>query len=416
MLITKEVIMSYIKVPKILLPQNIDMSKWAIIACDQFTARPKYWTELEKYIGDSPSTYKVVFPEIYLNKVDQEERISSINKEMKRYIDAGLFQEINNFVLVEREVENGKKRIGLMICIDLDAYDWHRVRVPIRATEDTLTERLPVRIKIREKANLESPHAIALIDNPERDIIEPLYGQRNKFKKLYDFDLNMGGGNIKGYEVPQSEKIIPKILSLLNQNEQVKKYGIDAGVLMVIGDGNHSVATAKVTWENIKATLSETERENHPSRYMLVEMINIYSGVDFKPIHRIVYNPSSDFLSGLSKELNGESNVKIVFSDHEDEIKAPDIASYTIMGVQKYIEKYLKENPQSEVDYIHNEGHLKEAVAESGGNTIGIVMPSFPREELVNFVVNVGNLPKKAFSIGEPQHKRYYLEMRKISN
>jgi len=414
MLIIEEGIMSYIKVPKILLPQNVDMSKWATIACDQFTARPKYWSELENYIANSPSTYKLVFPEIYLNKGDGDKRIFSINSEMKKYYEIGLFKEINNFVLVEREVENGGKRIGLMIAIDLDAYDWHRVRVPIRATEDTLTERLPVRIKIRENAILESPHAIALIDNPEKDIIEPLYEKRNNYNKLYDFELNMGGGNIKGYEVPQSEKIIPKILSLLDPKEQLKKYGIDAGVLMVIGDGNHSVATAKVTWENIKPSLTEAEKENHPSRYMLIELINIYSGVDFKPIHRIIYNPSPDFLPGLSKELEGTNKIKIIFSNHEETIKAPNIASYTIMGVQKYIENYLKNNPKCEVDYIHNEEHLKEAVTESENNTIGIVMPSFPREELVNFVVNVGNLPKKAFSIGEPQHKRYYLEMRKI--
>lgn len=406
--------MSIIKVPKILLPKNVDMSKWATIACDQFTARQKYWDELEQFVGSSPSTLKIVFPEIYLNKGQDEERIKKIETIMKDYYDTNLFYEVNNFILVEREVENGNKRIGLMIAIDLDSYDWHRVIVPIRATEDTLTERLPVRIKIRQNALLESPHAIALIDDPDKKIIEPLYERRADFKKLYDFELNMKGGNIKGYEVPNSESIIPKIMQLTDKETQIKKYGIDAKVLMVIGDGNHSVATAKVTWDNLKTKLSEKERVNHPSKYMLIELINIYTGVDFKPIHRIIYNPPKDFVEGLKKELGGDNEITILFCGHEEHIEAPENVSMTIMSVQKYIEKVLLNNPKMSVDYIHNEEHLKEALSDAPKDAIGIVMPYFKREELVNFVVNVGNLPKKAFSIGEPQHKRYYLEMRKI--
>lgn len=407
--------MSIIKVPKILLPKNVDMNKWATIACDQFTARQKYWDELEKTIGNSPSTLKIIFPEIYLNKGQDEERINKINATMREYYNSNLFQEINNFILVEREVENGGKRIGLMIAIDLDSYDWHRVIVPIRATEDTLTERLPVRIKIRQNALLESPHAIALIDDPDKKIIEPLYENRAKFKKLYDFELNMNGGNIKGYEVPNSEKIIPQIMRLTDKDIQIKKYGVDAKVLMVIGDGNHSVATAKVTWDNLKSKLTEEEKINHPAKYMLIELINIYTGVDFKPIHRIVYNPPKEFIKGLKNALGGENRVSVLFSDHEEYIEAPKNVSMTIMGVQKYIEKALKENPKMVVDYIHNEEHLKDALAEAPKGTIGIVMPYYNKEELVNFVVNVGNLPKKAFSIGEPEQKRYYLETRKIT-
>ena len=406
--------MSNVRVPKILIPnKSIDLQKWSTIACDQFCARPKYWEELENFVSDAPSTLRLTCPEIYLNKGDLEERILKVQAQMKRYLEQGIFEEYENFVLVEREVENGRKRVGIMIAIDLDKYNWERVRVPIRATEGTLVERLPVRIKIREKAPLELPHAIILIDDPDKSIIEPIYNQRESLQKLYDFELNMGGGRIAGYKIDDSESILQKLEDLLDADVQVSKYGIDAGIQFAVGDGNHSIATAKVMWEDLKKGLSEEERENHPARYMLVEMVNLYGeGMDFKPIHRLIYNPTPEFLEGLKEALNGESRLKIIVGDKEEYINCPDKASLTISAVQNYIEGYLKNNPQVEVEYVHNEEHLIDAIKESGG--LGIVMPEFPNSELVNFVVNVGNLPKKAFSIGEPEHKRYYLECKSI--
>ena len=373
-----------VKIPVVLIPRKgTDMSKWATIACDQFCERPKYWEELASYVGDAPSTLKITCPEIYLNNGNLDERIAEVWKTMNSYVADGLFVGREGFVLVEREVENGEKRVGVMISIDLDAYDWNRVRVPIRATEDTLVERLPVRIKIREKAPVESPHAIVLIDDPDKQIIEPLYAERDQMEKLYDFDLNMGGGHITGYAVNDSEALLVKLEGLLDKEVQTKKYGFDAGIMFAVGDGNHSIATAKVMWENLKKTLTDEEREGHPARYMLVEMVNLYGGgMDFKPIHRLIYTRDGNF------------------------------ASLTISAVQTYIESYAKLNKGFEVEYVHNEGHLKEAVDAADG--IGIVMPDFPNAELVNFVVNVGNLPKKAFSIGEPEHKRYYLECKSI--
>ena len=406
--------MSNIRIPKILIPnKSIDLQKWSTIACDQFCARPKYWEELESFVSDAPSTLRLTCPEIYLNKGDLEERILKVQAQMKRYLEQGIFEEYENFVLVEREVENGRKRVGIMIAIDLDKYNWERVRVPIRATEGTLVERLPVRIKIREKAPLELPHAIILIDDPDKSIIEPIYNQRESLQKLYDFELNMGGGRIAGYKIDDSESILQKLEDLLDADVQVSKYGIDAGIQFAVGDGNHSIATAKVMWEDLKKGLSEEERENHPARYMLVEMVNLYGeGMDFKPIHRLIYNPTPEFLEGLKEALNGESRLKIIVGDKEEYINCPDKASLTISAVQNYIESYLKNNPQVEVEYVHNEEHLIDAIKERGG--LGIVMPEFPKSELVNFVVNVGNLPKKAFSIGEPEHKRYYLECKSI--
>ncbi len=403
-----------VRIPVVLLPRKgTDMSKWATIACDQFCARPKYWEELTEYVGDAPSTLKITCPEIYLNSGNLDERIEEVRKTMTSYAEGGLFVGREGFVLVEREVENGEKRVGIMISIDLDAYDWNRVRVPIRATEDTLIERLPVRIRIRKEAPVEAPHAIILIDDPAKEIIEPVYAARDGMEKLYDFDLNMGGGHITGYAVPDSAALLDKLEKLLDPEVQKAKYGFDAGIMFAVGDGNHSIATAKVMWEELKKTLTPEEREGHPARYMLVEMVNLYGGgMDFKPIHRLIYSRDREFVEGLRKALNGSGKLKLIYKDGEEYIDCPEKASLTISAVQTYIESYSKSHKNFEVEYVHNEGHLKEAVDAACG--IGIVMPDFPNAELVNFVVNVGNLPKKAFSIGEPEHKRYYLECKSI--
>lgn len=407
--------MEIIKKPKILIPKNISFEKWATIACDQFCARAKYWEELEETIKDNPSTYKITLPEIFLSGKNVDEKIESVWKEMDKYLNEDLFEEIYNLILVEREVGDGKKRLGLMVAINLDMYNWERVRVPIRATEDTLLERLPARIKIRSKAKVELPHAIVLIDNPEKNIIEPLYAKKDELKCLYDFNLNMGGGNIKGYEVDNSDEIIDKIHALLNPKIQKAKYNQDAGILLAVGDGNHSIATAKLHWENLKKTLSKKEQENHPAKYMLVELVNLYGeGMDFKPIHRIIYNPDEEYVQGLKDALKGKGKLKIIYKGKEEYIDAPEKASLTIQAVQQYIDAQIKLRPEIEVEYVHNVEHLKEAMDEFDGVSLGIVMPEFPRDELIKFVLEEGNLPKKAFSIGEPEHKRYYLELRKI--
>lgn len=407
--------MDIIKKPRILLPKEIEYTKWATIACDQFCARPQYWEELVKEVADAPSSYKITFPEIYLSQGKEDSIIKKVWKEMDEYLNSDLFKEINNIILVEREVEDGKKRLGLMVEINLDMYNWGRVRIPIRATEDTLMERLPVRIKIRSKAKLELPHAIVLIDNAEKDIIEPIYARRDQLKPMYNFDLNMAGGNIKGYEVDNSDEVIAQIHALIEKDNQIKKYGHDAGILLAVGDGNHSIATAKVHWENLKKKLSKKEQENHPAKYMLVELINLYGeGMDFEPIHRIIYDTDKEYVDGLKKALKGKGKLKIINNGKEEVIAAPEKVSLMIQAVQKYIDEQVKLRPEIEVEYVHNEGHLIDAIKDHKGNSLGIVMPSFPREELLDFVLNQGNLPKKAFSIGEPEHKRYYLEARKI--
>lgn len=402
-----------VKVPKILLPKKgIDMEKWATIACDQFTSTPEYWERLVAFVGDSPSTLKLTCPEIYLSR-DVSGEVKKVQAEMRKYLDEGIFDEREGFVLVERQV--GKDyRIGLMAAIDLDAYDWHRVRTPIRATEDTLMERLPVRISIRKGAEIEAPHAIILMDDREKDIIEPLYAARDGFEKLYDFELNMGGGHIRGWLVPRlrEQEILDKIAALNTPELQIEKYGSDAGIMLAVGDGNHSVATAKVCYEELKQSLTGEQQKTCPARYMLVELVNLHGGgMEFSPIHRYFKVRDDEFVAKLKASLYGDGRLKIMYKGGEEYIKCPENAGTAITEIQRLVEAYIKETG-AEIDYVHDVIHLKECVDKSDG--MGIVMPAFSRSDLFGYVVNVGNLPKKAFSIGEAEQKRYYLECRKI--
>ena len=402
-----------VKVPKILLPKKgIDMEKWATIACDQFTSTPEYWERLVAFVGDSPSTLKLTCPEIYLSR-DVSGEVKKVQAEMRKYLDEGIFDEREGFVLVERQVGNDY-RIGLMAAIDLDAYDWHRVRTPIRATEDTLMERLPVRISIRKGAEIEAPHAIILMDDREKDIIEPLYAARDGFEKLYDFELNMGGGHIRGWLVPRQreQEILDKIAALNTPELQIEKYGSDAGIMIAVGDGNHSVATAKVCYEELKQSLTGEQQKTCPARYMLVELVNLHGGgMEFSPIHRYFKVRDDEFVAKLKASLYGDGRLKIMYKGGEEYIKCPENAGTAITEIQRLVEAYIKETG-AEIDYVHDVIHLKECVDKSDG--MGIVMPAFSRSDLFGYVVNVGNLPKKAFSIGEAEHKRYYLECRKI--
>ena len=402
-----------VSVPKILLPkEGVDMEKWATIACDQFTSTPEYWEKLTAFVGDSPSTLKLTCPEIYLKR-DIVNEVVKVQAEMKKYLSEGIFEEFEGFVLVEREA-GSDARVGLMAAIDLDAYDWHRVKTPIRATEDTLMERLPVRIAIRKEAEIESPHAMVLLDDERREIIEPLYARRDSFKKLYDFELNMGGGHIRGWLVPHEfeEEILKKTEALNAPERQIEKYGSDAGIMLAVGDGNHSVATAKVCYEELKKSLSAEEAQLSPARKMLVELVNLHGGgMEFSPIHRYFKKRDDDFIGRLRGALYGEGRLRIIYDGSEEYIKCPLNPGEAITEIQRLVEAYIKETG-AEVDYVHDLKYLKECVSASSG--MGIVMPAFRREDLFGYVVNVGNLPKKAFSIGEAEQKRYYLECRKI--
>ncbi len=397
----------------ILLPKNCDMTSWAVIACDQYTTNRAYWDKLDENIGDNPSALRITFPEIFLKDNDIERRIQAINDTMESYLKSDIFRSVDGMVLVERTLSGGKKRIGLVTCLDLDSYEYKPIAAPIRATERTITERLPVRMKIREKASIELPHILVLIDDAKKEIIEPLYDNRTPFEKLYDFQLNMNGGRIAAYKIPFSACPIDGFYGLLDEDVQKEKYGVNAGLLFAVGDGNHSMATAKEHWNIIKQTLTEKERENHPARYVLAEVVNLYQdSMDFEPIHRVVTGcDENDFIEKLSEKLDGKSSLTLLTAKGERKIACPEAAEETIAIVQNFLLSYAEETG-AKIEYEHAESQVRGLSQKE--KTVGILMPPFDKSHLFNYVIHNGNLPQKAFSIGVEDDKKYYIEAKRI--
>lgn len=403
--------MSAIKVPDILIPR-CDLTKWATVACDQFNADPEYWRTLREFVGDAPSSLNLVCPEIYISN-DLEKQTESVVKRMNEYLKSGLFDRYEGFVLTVRTL-GAKRRIGLVAAVDIEKYDWKTERAEIRATEETIEDRLPVRVAIRSRAVLELPHVLTLLDDRGKKVIEPLYARRGELKKLYDFDLNMGGGHVEGYlvEKEDAEKVVGLFDGFLYSEEQTAKYGYDAGVLLAVGDGNHSLATAKVYWENLKRTLNEKELDTHPARFALVEINNLYDdGIEFQPIHRLIYGMERELVERKINELAARENVS--FEKKGDGIFgiSGSFPNSELIRIGEEIAQAVKK-AGANIEYIHGDERLAEAVVRTSG--VGIVMPEFVKSELFGYMLDKGKLPKKAFSIGDGEFKRYYLESRLI--
>ena len=399
-----------IKTPHILLPkEGTDMNAWAVIACDQFTSQLDYWQDVEKIVGNKPSTLRMMFPEAYLGKVNEEEFIAKTNKTIENYLkDGTLVDQGECFILVDRSTPVVKRRLGLIIAIDLDDYTYEKgVKSLIRASEATIVERIPPRLKIRKDAAVELPHILFLFDDKKREIIEGLYERRNSFKKVYDFDLMKNGGHITGYKITNTKEIIAQFEKLLKENNN--------GLLFIVGDGNHSLATAKAHWDQIKVSLSEQEKENHPARYALVEALNIYDeGLIFEPIHRVVFNPDKDFVPGLEKVLKGENKSYIYSSNFgKKEVSIPKVGPEAYKIVQTYIDSYLKNHKDTSVDYIHDEDQTIE-VAKNNPNSVALIMPALTKSDIFAYIAKDEVLPRKAFSMGHAVEKRYYLESKRI--
>ena len=408
----------FVKIPDFLLPKKeISLKKWSVVACDQYTSEPEYWNRVEKYVGDSPSTYNIVYPEAYLENRNMDERINSISKHMQEYM-INILENVKGFVLIDRMMSHGKSRKGLLVCIDLDEYDYTpHTSAPIRATEGTVLDRLPPRIKIRQNACLETPHILFLIDDNEKTVIEPLFDKLGTFHTLYDFDLMENSGHITGYLI-DDESLQKDILSKLQVLEK-------DGFNFAVGDGNHSLATAKEIWKKISVALSENEKISHPARYALGEVVNVFDeGLEFKPIHRILFN-ANDFLDTLdryterkyfiTKDIIKEENVhnvQYLKGEETGYINFFDPDSNLCVGtLQKIIDRYIQEKPGSKVDYIHGSDVVKKL---SNENDIGFLHTSMRKEDLFETVKKDGVLPKKTFSMGEANEKRFYLECRKI--
>ncbi|MBR3927369.1 MAG: DUF1015 domain-containing protein [Clostridia bacterium] len=395
---------------------HIDLNKWAVVACDQFTSQIEYWQEVEKEVGDAPSTLRMILPEIYLNEASAN--IPGIHASMRRYLKSGVLEKKveNGFVLTERTTESGV-RLGLIAAIDLNAYDYTPGAKPlIRATEGTIVERIPVRVRIREGALLESPHVMVLIDDAGKTVIEKAYERVKDTAPLYDTPLMLNGGRLRGWAIEKTEELkrIASALQALNAKAN--------GFLYAVGDGNHSLATAKACWTRLHAKLSPEEQETHPARYALTEIVNLHSdALIFEPIHRALFhadyedlvNKFAAYAEGRGFALSEGDDVRFVAGGKETGVSIKGAEGVLPVAIlQPFLDDYIKANKNVEIDYIHGEDAVK-SLAENG-DTTGILLKSIDKKSLFPSIASEGVLPRKTFSMGEAWEKRYYMECRRI--
>ena len=430
-----------IQIPQVFLPnKGTDLTKWAVIACDQFTSQPEYWKEVERIVGDAPSTLKLTFPEVYLEQPGGEDRIKNVQSTMRKYMDEGILQPHEGLVYVERTVD-GKMRRGLVLALDLEAYNYNKGSSSlVRATEGTIVDRLPPRIKIREGATVELPHILVLIDDPNHTVIEPLAAAKSKLEKLYDFDLMFDSGHLAGYAVDTDleNQVVEALRGLADPQTFAAKYGIDKDqpvLLFAMGDGNHSLATAKAIWEKIKPQVGM----DHPARYALVEIENVHDeGLEFEPIHRVLFGLKKNLFAELENYFGANFSYKTVASA-EEMVKAVDSASAgaQVIGLvgggkdfgvieianpssnlpvgtlQPFLDFFLKNGGAEKVDYVHGEDVTVKLGSQP--NNAGFYLPGMDKSDLFKTVILDGALPRKTFSMGEAREKRFYMEARKIS-
>ncbi len=389
----------------ILLPTG-SPEKWAVIACDQYTSEPEYWQRVKETAGESPSTLNIVFPEAFLSEGDK--RISAINKTMNEYLENGVFEElINSMIYVERTQRDGRVRKGIVGAVDLEDYDFHKgSKSKIRATEGTVLERIPPRVKIRTDAPLELPHVMLLINDAKKTVIPEKCGEL-----LYDFELMEDSGHLRGYLMDDTDA--DRVIHALDALEQ----NAPDGLAYAVGDGNHSLATAKTCWDSIKESLTEEERTVHPARYCLVEIENIHDdALDFEPIHRVVFGVEPEkiiadigkYYPGTSMSNNGGQHIKCVYGGGECDLYIKDAPCALAVGT---LQKYLDERGLK-TDYIHGSEAVEKLAKESGN--IGFILPKPDKDGLFETVIKDGALPRKTFSMGEAWDKKFYMEAKKI--
>lgn len=428
------------QIPEILLPvDNIDFQKWAVIACDQFTSQPDYWKDVENLVGSSPSTLKMILPEVYLDTDNEVTRIELTKNTMDNYLEKGIFRSFEGLILVERRVGD-KTRFGLMVALDLEKYDFSKgSQTLIRATEGTIIERLPPRIRIREGAKLEFPHILVLIDDPDGTVIEPIVERRQHLEKLYDFELMKNSGHLTGYAINQKDYLysIQNALANLSNPDRFKKHynvGDEFGVLLfAMGDGNHSLATAKSIWESVKSKVGM----DHPSRYALVEIENIHdSGLNFEPIHRVLFNLNDNIVERMRDFWKSEFDIKACKHQHEMIKKVDEQSgnshkfgfifdsSFFVVDInnpstnlpvgtlQTFLDEFLQKGGAEKIDYVHG-SEVTCALGIKPGNC-SFYLPAMEKNQLFKTVILDGALPRKTFSMGEAYEKRFYMEGRRI--
>ena len=413
----------------ILIPYDCGLTKWAVVACDQYTSQPDYWERVDQYVGSAPSTLRLILPESKLESPNVEQEIEKIQQTMKDYLANDRMRCIeDSLVLVERKLSSGKTRFGLVGKLDLEQYSYEKGSgTPIRATEGTVLSRIPPRMKVRRGAEVELPHIMVLIDDPEKTVIEPLCTQppRSNKSPIYMASLMEDGGRIWGYRLsPEQNQAVEDALTALADPKRFEAFYHAPGkpvLTFAMGDGNHSLATAKACWEERKATLSPEEQADHPARYALVELVNLHDeSLEFEAIHRVLFDvepkalleallaayPGAHYGEGEGHQLH------YVLAEEEGIVTVPDPKAQLEVGtLQTFLDQYLEDHG-GRIDYIHGEDVTRELARQPGA--IGFLLPAMGKDQLFPTVIFDGALPRKTFSMGEAQDKRFYLEARKI--
>lgn len=436
--------------PEILLPAaSVDPARWAVIACDQYTSQPEYWKEEAKRIGAAPSALHLVLPEVWLGASDEAARVAEIHAHMRAYLDGGVFAPpLRGFVLVERGTPHVAARRGLIVALDLERYRYTAgAQALARATEATVEERLPPRLRVREGALLELPHVLVLIDDPVRSVIEPLASAQRE--TLYDFALAHDAGRLRGGAVtaPAELEQIARALRALADGA-ARRDGLDVEgaepFLYAVGDGNHSLAAAKLFWERRKAALTPEPRPRDPARFALVELVNVHdAGLRFLPIHRIVFRTDPDgLLAGLPgyfaragvaaslEPVSGDAALHARLAERRAAAPQDHFFGWVagdrrgvlalerprgklaVTLIQEFLDAHVSAHPDSSLDYIHGDDVLVDLAAQPG--RVGLLLPALAKAELFPRVARDGALPRKAFSLGEAEEKRFYFEARRI--
>ncbi len=403
----------------ILLPKNVNLEQWAVIACDQFTSDPAYWRRVRKNAEGSPSTVNLILPEAELESVDEGQAVRSINSTMETYLTGGVFTEYpNSYIYVERTLADGTIRPGLLGAVDLEAYDYHHGSTSaIRATEMTVLERIPPRQRVRKDAPIELPHVLMLCDDDEQKLLEPIQDIKETLTKLYDFELMEQGGRIQGWLLQGAEaEAFDQRLEAFGASVG-EKYADLTGtaVLMAVGDGNHSLATAKSCYEALKAENPGADLSDHPARYSLVELQNIHDpSLVFAPIHRIISDVDPRKLIRDLESVCAEGGYPVEWLIGEERGTVyldRSRGELAVAVLQEFLDRWLAEN-QGKIDYIHGDDELAELARQ--GDSLGFLLPPMEKHQLFRGVISGGALPRKTFSMGHAREKRYYLEGRKI--
>ena len=419
----------------ILLPRDCDYDKWSVVACDQYTSQPEYWQRVEERVGRAPSALRLILPESSLDGPQVEMDIMEINNTMSRYVREGRFKTLPGaMIYVERTLSNGRVRRGLVGMADLNAYDYEPdADAPIRATEGVVMSRIPPRVAVRKNAPIELPHAMLLADDPACTVIGPLAARTDTMELLYDFDLMEQGGHVKGWRLTgeQLEQVAGALSALADPAAFHTRYGAEghAVMLFAVGDGNHSLATAKECYERQKRLMPQEKWDALPARYALCELVNLHDeSLEFEPIHRVVFHTGpEELLDALvrcypgarrgnslreSEQMGDGLPVRYVCAGAEGVVTLPRSAAQLAVGaLQSFLDDYLMDHP-GRVDYIHGEDVARKFAARPGN--IAFLLPPIAKEELFPSVIHGGVLPRKTFSMGEAHDKRFYLEARKI--